>query len=107
MVNIRLRKGGLVLNILLATAVGAAVGSTLLVYTRTELLSLRYRLNSLRQLEGYLRSEVEKLRLEAAILAAPESLEDRARELGLAYPKDGQVVQLPNVATGTADGVDR
>ena len=100
MVNTRVRKSSLLLNILLATVVGVAVGSTLLVYTRTEILSLRYHLDSLRRHETRLRSDVEKLSIEAAALEAGQSLEGRARELGLIYPMAGQVVQLrpPDVA---------
>ena len=98
MVNIRLRNGGRLLHLLLAGAVGLTLGAAVLVHTRTEILSLRYKLNALLQHEADLRSDVEKLRLEAAVLAAPRALERKALSLGLRYPSEGQVIALPDVA---------
>ena len=97
MVNTRLRRGGLLLRVLLATAVGISVGSGLLVWTRTEIVSLHYRLTRLTDLEAKLRRDVEMLRVEAAALAAPQRIEVKARALGLRYPDAGQVIRLPRV----------
>jgi hypothetical protein len=99
MVNIRLQRGGPVLRILLATALGLSIGAGVLVHTRTEIISLRYRLSSLLNLEAELLSDVEKLRLEAAALASPQRLEGKALALGLRYPTTGQLLSLPDVAS--------
>ena len=95
--NIRLQHGGPGLRILLAAAVGLSLGAGLLVYTRTEVYSLSYRLSALVSREAQLRGRVEKLRLEAAALAAPGRLESEARALGLTYPDPGQIVLLDSV----------
>ncbi len=105
MVNLRLKRGGPWLRILLATVVGISAGSGTLVWTRTHIVSLHYQLTRLDALESQLRRDVEKLRLEAAALAAPQRIETQARSLGLGYPKAGQVVHLSalDVASGAPE----
>lgn len=105
MVNLRLKRGGRWLGILLATVVGISVGSGALVWTRTHIVSLQYQLTRLGELESQLRRDVEKLRLEAAALASPRRIEAKARALGLDYPKAGQVVHLSaaDVASGARE----
>ena len=105
MVNLRLKRSGHWLGILLATVVGISVGSGALVWTRTHIVSLHYRLTRLGELETHLRRDVEKLRLEAAALASPRRIEAKARALGLGYPKAGQVVHLSalDVASGAPE----
>jgi len=103
--NTRLRGGGTKLRLLLAGAVGLCIGAATLVYIRTEILSMRYELSDLMQHEARLRSDVEKLRVEAAALAAPDTLESQARSLGLLYPSAGQVVKLPELASVVAPKV--
>ena len=105
MVNLRLKRGGRWLGILLATVVGISIGSGALVWTRTHIVSLHYRLTRLGELETQLRRDVEKLRLEAAALASPRRIEAKARSLGLGYPKAGQVVHLSaaDVASGAPE----
>ena len=95
--NLRLQRGGPLLRILLVTALGISLGSGLLVWTRTRIVSLDYRLTRLVDLESELRGDVEKLRVEAAALASPERIETRARSLGLRYPAAGQVIRLPTI----------
>jgi cell division protein FtsL len=87
------------LRILLATAVGLSIGLGVLVWTRTQIVSLHYSLT--RQLRG----EVEKLRVEAAALSGPQRIETKARSLGLRYPGPRQVVRLPagDVAAGAPE----
>ena len=92
--NARLRGGGPWLRIALATALGVALGAGALVWTRTEILSLRYELSHLLDSRAHLRVEVEKLRLESAALLAPERIESRARRLGLRYPRHDEVIHL-------------
>ena len=100
--NARLRRGGYGMRVLLAAVLGVVLGAAILVGVRTEITSLRDELHSLRDDEARLRSEVEKLRVEAAVLTAPERLEARGLELGLSYPRPGQVVSLPpSIATAT------
>ena len=62
------------------------------MWTRTEILSLRYEHASLLERESELLGEVEKLRVEAAALSAPERIERRAQALGLRYPRAGQII---------------
>ena len=95
--NARLRGGGRWLQVALATALGIALGAGALVWTRTEILSLRYELSDLDQDETRLRSAVEKLRLEEAALRATERIESRARALGLRYPRPGEVIHLSDL----------
>ncbi|MFQ5515482.1 MAG: hypothetical protein ACE5FG_13760 [Myxococcota bacterium] len=106
--NIRLKRGGPWLCVLLASTVGITLGAGLLTFTRIQITSLRYHLNALLQRESRLRSDVEKLRVEEAALVAPRRLERRARELGLRYPQPGQVVSLglPDVAAARPAGDD-
>jgi cell division protein FtsL len=95
-VNARLRGGGTWLRIALATALGVALGAGALVWTRTEILSLRYELSRLDEDERILLDDVEKLRLELAALRAHERIEAGARRLGLRYPRAGEVIHLPD-----------
>jgi len=99
-VNIRLRRHGPVLGILLAASLGLSVAAGVLVYARTSITLLRYRHGDLVDLENTLRSDVEKLELKAAALASPVHLEKKARDLGLHYPKTGQIIHLDDVAAG-------
>jgi cell division protein FtsL len=101
-VNARLRRGGSWLRIALGTALGVALGAGSLVWTRTEILTLRYELANLHTEEKQLRGEVEKLKLEAAALAAPDRIESLARALGLRYPKSGEVIHLSRLGHGGA-----
>ena len=94
MLNTRLRKSGPWFYGLLALALGAIAASGVLVYVRTELTSLRYELGRRLSAEHELGLEVERLRIEAAALAAPERVEPRAKSLGLVYPKPDQIVSL-------------
>ncbi len=93
--NARLHRSGHGLRTLLAGVLGIIVAAAFLVGVRTEITSLRYELQKLRSVESRLRREVEKLRIEAAVLTAPERLEARAVELGMTYPRSGQVISLP------------
>lgn len=99
--NARLRRGGPALRVLVATAVGLGLGAGALVWTRTEIMSLRYERAALLERGAELREEVEKLRVEAAALSAPDRIERSARKLGLRYPSAGQVIR-PSVASGGA-----
>ena len=103
--NLRLKQGGRWLGILLATVVGISAGSGALVWTRTRIVSLHYQLTRLGELHTELRRDVEKLRLEAAALAAPQRIEAKAREYGLGYPTAGQVIRLSarDVASGAPE----
>jgi cell division protein FtsL len=92
--NSRLRKNGPWLHTLLALALGAIAACGGLVYVRTRVTSLRYELGRRVEQERELSREVERLRIEAAALAAPERIEPRARQLGLVYPRPEQVVSL-------------
>jgi hypothetical protein len=77
---------------------GLSVTAGVLVYARTSITLLRYRLSELVELEDTLRGDVEKLELKAAALASPVNLEKKARDLGLHYPKTGQIIHLDDVA---------
>lgn len=94
MLNSRLRTSGPWFQVLLALALGVIAASGGLVYVRTRLTSLRYELGRRVAQEHALSIEVERLRVEAAALSAPERVEPRARALGLTYPKPEQVVAL-------------
>ncbi len=95
--NARLRASGPLQRALVASALGVLVGAGVLVWTRTEILSLRYRLGAVAEREARLRDQVEKLRVEVAVLSAPERVEPQALELGLRYPTVGQVVHSPAI----------
>lgn len=92
--NTTLRTGGTLQQALLATAIGVAVGAGVLVWTRTELLSLQYRLARQVETEAELRAEVEKLRVEVAALSAPARIEREALALGLRAAGPDQVVDV-------------
>ena len=92
--NARLRRSGHGLRTLLAGVLGIIVAAALLVGARTEITSLRYELQKMRSEESRLRRDVERLRIEAAVLTAPKRLEARALELGMTYPRSGQVISL-------------
>lgn len=94
MLNIRLQRSGSLLRILLVAAVGVSLGCGLLVWTRTQITSLRYQLTQLLDRESQLRSDIEKLQVEAAVLSAPDRIEREALFLGLRYPKAGQLVRV-------------
>lgn len=96
--NARVRGGGSLPRLIVALGIGATLAAAVLVFTRTELLSLRYEHERLAAREAQLRSAVEKLRLEEAALLAPERIEPRARELGLRDPQPGQVIRLERSA---------
>ena len=95
--NSRLRKAGNVQRVLIASALGVLVGAGALVWTRTEILSLQYRLGRAVERAAHLRAEVEKLRVEVAALSAPERIEPRALRLGLRYPGRGQVIDISSI----------
>jgi cell division protein FtsL len=92
--NSRLRQSGPWFQVLLALALGVIAASGGLVYVRTRLTSLRYELGRRVAQEHALSLEVERLRIEATALSAPERIEPRARALGLTYPKPDQIVAL-------------
>lgn len=94
MLNSRLRRSGPWFQVLLALALGVIAASGGLVYVRTRLTSLRYELGRRVAQEHALSLEVERLRVEAAALSAPERIEPRARAIGLTYPRPEQVVAL-------------
>jgi cell division protein FtsL len=94
MVNVRLRRRGPLFVWVLAAVAGGLLGAAAVVWARTEITGSRYRLTSLLDRRAALEAEVEKLRIEAAALSAPERVEPRARKLGLRYPEAGQVVPL-------------
>lgn len=100
--NARLKRGGSWLRIALGTALGVALGAGSLVWTRTEILTLRYELSSLLDEETLLSGEVEKLKLEEATLIAPERIESRARAMGMRYPQSGEVIHLSGSTHGGA-----
>ncbi len=81
---------------------GVIVAAACLVGARTQITSLRYELQKSRSAETQLRREVERLRIEAAVLTAPKRLEARALELGMTYPRSGQVVSLAPCGTRRA-----
>ena len=97
--NARVRRGGPLLRCLVATAIGLGLGAGALIWTRTELTSLRYERADLLDRKTRLRKEVEKLRVESAVLTTPGRIERRALALGLRYPQPGQVIR-PGVASG-------
>jgi cell division protein FtsL len=113
-VNVRLRRGGRLLPLLGPAVLAFAVASSLVVWTRIEITSLRYRLVELLDREGGLRGEVEKLRIEAAALGSLERIEGMARARGLTEPRPEQVVVLaehggsgeaqPDVGAPSAEG---
>ena len=103
MLNTRLRKSGPWFYGLLALALGAIAASGVLVYVRTQLTSLRYELGRRVSQEHELGMEVERLRIEAAALAAPERIEPRAKALGLVYPKPEQILALDGSSHGQRD----
>lgn len=92
--NDRRRPSGPLLRVALAATLGLVVGASALVWTRSEITRLRYRLADVETRRVTLEREVEKLRIEAAALSAPEKLEQRARELGLRYPAAGEVLHV-------------
>jgi cell division protein FtsL len=93
-VNVRLRRSGPLARLLWFTALGLLIGAGVIVWARTEVTRLRYQLMQAYETETLLRDEVEKLRVEAAALAAPERLVKEALALGLRYPEPGQVVAV-------------
>jgi hypothetical protein len=104
MLNARIHRGGPWLQVGIAAALGIVLGAALLVAVRTEVMSLRYRLTDLHEREARIRTDIEKLRVESAVLVSPEQLEPRARELGLVHPAAGQVISLDGaeIASGVA-----
>ena len=96
--NTRLQHTGPLARLLLAAALGVALGAGALVWTRTELLSLRYERENLARREAQLRNEVEKLRVEEAALTSQERIEEHADRLQLRYPAPGQVLRVPTGA---------
>lgn len=96
MVNRRLHKNGPWVRLLLTATVAVVISAATLVWTRTQITSLRYQLSGLLNLESELRNEVEKLRIESAALSTPERIERRGRSLGLRYPQPGQLVAVPS-----------
>ena len=92
--NVRLRRRGPLFAWVLAAVAGGLLGAAAVVWARTEITGSRYRLTSLLDRGAALEAEVEKLRIEAAALSAPERVEPRARKLGLRYPETGQIVPL-------------
>ncbi|MGH7292279.1 MAG: cell division protein FtsL [Myxococcota bacterium] len=94
MLNSRLREPSPWFGALVALALGAIAASGVLVWVRTHVTSMRYELGRRVSHEHELSLEVERLRVEAAALAAPERIEPRALELGLIYPAPEQVISL-------------
>ena len=100
MVNSRRKPNGPILRVALGATLGLVLGASALVWTRSEITQLRYRLAEVDVLRVQLERRVEKLRIEAAALSAPEKLEARARSLGLRYPTAGEVVYVDLSAAG-------
>jgi len=100
MVNTRLRSGGPWLRGLLAGAIGISFACGLVVWTRIEIRSLRYRASRLLQHETQLQVDLQQLRVEVAALSAAQRIEREARELGLGYPANGQITHLPQAQPG-------
>ena len=100
MVNSRLKPSGPILRMALGTTLGLVLGASALVWTRSEITRLSYRLAEVDVRRVQLDRQVEKLRIEAAALSAPEKLEARASELGLRYPTPGEVVYVDLSAAG-------
>ncbi len=92
--NVRLQRGGPWARALLYGAAGAVLGMMAVVWTRHEIQSLKYRLGDQARQRAALHSEIEKLEIEAAALASPRRIEERALALGLRYPQPGQVIHL-------------
>ncbi|MFQ5697848.1 MAG: hypothetical protein ACE5IL_06125 [Myxococcota bacterium] len=88
----------------LATLAAALLGAAVLVAVRTRVTDLRYRLSARLEELRKLEPEVERLRIEAAALQAPERIEPRARALGLRYPEPGQVRRLEAIVDVAAGG---
>lgn len=61
---------------------------------RLEITRLHYGLSSLHRAGETLAGEVAQLEVEAAALASPKVIEERALELGFVYPRPDQVVVL-------------
>jgi cell division protein FtsL len=91
-VNARVRRASPLLRVTIAAAIGAGLGAGALVFTRTELRSLEYEHGRLVAQDAELQREIEKLEIEAAALATPDRIEDRAFKQGLRYPSPGQIV---------------
>jgi hypothetical protein len=91
------------LRVLLAAVVGVVLAAAALVGVRTEITSLRYELGGLRKEHTRLWGDVEKLRVEAAVLTSPERLEADALAIGLTHPVSGQVISLPPVGIEETD----
>jgi cell division protein FtsL len=111
--NVRLRQGGRWLHFLGPAAITLALACGLVAWARIHLTSLRYLHADLLHETNVVRGEVEKLRVEAAALAAPDRIEQLARKQGLIVPEAGQVVVLgtqrtnsenPQVASGPRGG---
>jgi cell division protein FtsL len=74
--------------LILATAAG------LVVWTRTEITTLRYRLTRLLEQEATIRAGVEKLKIEEAALSSTARVESEAGALGLIDPRPARVIHL-------------
>jgi cell division protein FtsL len=94
-------------------AITLALACGLVAWARVHLTSLRYQHADLIRQTEIVRGEVEKLRIEAAALSAPDRIEQLARKQGLIVPKAGQIVVLdtqrtnsenPQVASGPRIG---
>ena len=107
--NARLRRSGRLQRALIAIALGGLVGASALVWTRTDIISTRYRLGVLMERQAELAVQVEKLTVEVAALSTPDRIERRALKLGLRYPEPGQVLRTTARAevgrVAPADGV--
>jgi cell division protein FtsL len=75
----------------LVAALALALGGLLVVGLRVHQVQLAYRLDALRAERARLESLLRQLEIQAATLRSPGRLAARARELGLAPPRPGQV----------------
>jgi cell division protein FtsL len=96
--NVRLRTTGRLVPLLVPTLIVAVAASGVVVWARTEMTALGYRIALSLEEETELRSEVEKLRVEVAALSSPDRIERQARAAGLVDPRPGQIVTLEELA---------
>jgi cell division protein FtsL len=96
--NVRLRTTGRLVPLLVPTLIVAVTASGVVVWARTEMTALGYRIALSLEEETELQSEVEKLRVEVAALSSPDRIERQARAAGLVDPRPGQIVTLEELA---------
>jgi cell division protein FtsL len=106
-VNVKLRSSGRFFRFVAPSLMVVASAAAIVVWTRTDITATGYRIGRLIDQERALRTEVEKLRIEATALASPERIERGARAQGLTDPKPGQIVPLRSVGAAPDPGEAR